>query len=92
MNLGAQRLCVWCGPFMIAVWAASFAFLSKMIPPPRPSNTPAQVVPRLSQHTTEIQIGLVISLFACALLVPFGAVIAAQRRSTAHPHTAQFGA
>jgi hypothetical protein len=80
MNLRAQRLCVWCGPFMIVVWATSFAFLSRMIPPPDPKHTPAQVVHLFSQHTTAIQIGLVISLFACALLVPYGAVIAAQMR------------
>jgi hypothetical protein len=80
MNLSAQRLCVSCGPFMIVLWAAPFAFLSRMIPPPDPRHTPAQVVHQFAQHTVDIRIGLVISLFACALLVPFGAVIAAQMR------------
>jgi hypothetical protein len=80
VNLGAQRLCAWCGPIMIVCWVAAFAVLSRMIPPPAPSWTAAHIVHRFEDHTTLIRIGLVISLFACALLVPFGAAIAAQMR------------
>lgn len=87
MNIGARRLCVWCGPFMIAVWATTFTFMARMIPPPDPQNSPAEVVARLQDHTTVIQIGLVISLFACALLVPYCAVIAAQMRRMEGSHS-----
>jgi hypothetical protein len=80
LNTGAQRLCVWCGPFMLVIWVASFVLLSKFIPPPSPEDTRAEVVARFSDHTDRIRLGLVISLFACALLVPFCAVIAAQMR------------
>lgn len=80
MNLTAQRLCVWCGPIMAIVWVTSFATLARLIPPPNPRDTPQEVVARFAHHTTEIRIGLIISLFACALLVPFGAAIAAQMR------------
>jgi hypothetical protein len=80
MNVKAQRLCVWCGPVMIVLWVVPFALLSRMVPPPDPRHTPAQVVHQFARHTTEIRIGLIISLFACALLVPYGAAIAAQMR------------
>lgn len=80
MNVAAQRLCVWCGPIMVAVWASSFAFLCHFIPPPDPAHTREQVVAQFSNHTNVIRLGLVISLFACSLLVPFCAVIAAQIR------------
>jgi hypothetical protein len=80
MNVTAQRLCVWCGPIMIAIWASAFIFLCRFIPPPNPANTREQVVAQFSQHTNLIRLGLVISVFACALLVPFCAVIAAQMR------------
>lgn len=80
MNLTAQRLCVWCGPVMVATWGLAFAFLSRFIPPPAPSYTPDQILAKFSDHTGLIRLGLVISLFACALLVPWNAVIAAQMR------------
>lgn len=80
MNVTAQRLCVWCGPFMIAVWASAFAFLCHFIPPPSPAKSRAALVAQFSDHTNLIRLGLVISLFSCALLVPFCAVIAAQMR------------
>jgi hypothetical protein len=80
MNITAQRLCVWCGPIMIAIWASAFIFLCRFIPPPNPANTAEQVVAQFSQHTNLIRLGLVISVFACALLVPFCAAIAAQMR------------
>ncbi|BBY80199.1 hypothetical protein H7I53_15630 [Mycolicibacterium pulveris] len=80
MNITAQRLCVWAGPLMIAVWALSFIFLCRFIPPPHPSNSRERTVELFSQHTGLIKLGLVISVFACALLVPFCAAIAAQMR------------
>jgi len=80
MNVTAQRLCVWCGPVMVATWVAAFVFLCRFIPPPAPSDTPDEIVARFSDNTNLIRLGLVVSLFACALLVPFCAAIAAQMR------------
>jgi hypothetical protein len=80
MNLTAQRICVWCGPIMVVIWGLSFWLLADMIPPPRPYATDAQTVAQFMHHTNQIRLGLVISLFACALLVPFCAVISAQMR------------
>lgn len=80
LNLTAQRICVWCGPVMVGVWGLSFAFLCRFIPPPAPSKTPEQLVAQFSEHTNLIRLGLVVSLFACALLVPFCAAISAQMR------------
>jgi hypothetical protein len=80
MNITAQRLCAWCGPIMIAIWASAFIFLCGFIPPPDPAKTRAELVAQFSHNTSLIRLGLVISVFACALLVPFCAVIAAQMR------------
>jgi hypothetical protein len=80
MNLTAQRLCVWCGPIMIATWASAFFFLCGFIPPPSPAKSRADLVAQFSENTGLIRLGLVISVFACSLLVPFSAVIAAQMR------------
>lgn len=80
MNLTAQRICVWCGPVMVGIWGLCFALLCRFMVPPAPTNSPEQLVRRFSEHTNLIRLGLVISLFACALLVPFCAVISAQMR------------
>src|SRR5918992_3527372 len=80
MNLNAQRLCVWCGPVMIVFWALSFWLLSDLIPPPDPEKSGEELIALISEDVVQFRIGLVISLFACALLVPFCAVIAAQMR------------
>ncbi len=80
MNITAQRLCVWCGPIMIGIWACAFIFLCRFIPPPNPANSREQTVELFSRNTELIRLGLVISVFACALLVPFCAAIAAQMR------------
>ena len=65
---------------MIAGWVVSFVLLARFIPPPSPGKSAAQVVAMFRAHTTAIRLGLVISMFACALLVPFSAVIQGQMR------------
>jgi hypothetical protein len=65
---------------MIFTWAAAFAFLCRFIPPPSPTKPGEQLVAQFSATTNLIRLGLVISVFMCALLVPFCAVIAAQMR------------
>jgi hypothetical protein len=65
---------------MVIGWVVSFVLLARFIPPPAPSKTATQVLETYRGHTTELRLGLVISMFACALLVPFCAVIQQQMR------------
>jgi hypothetical protein len=80
MNATVQRVLTWTGPVMLVLWVVSFIALAGFIPPPRPLNTPDQVVAMYRDHTTLIRLGLVITMFASALLVPFASVISAQMR------------
>ena len=79
-NRPLQMLCVWCGPAMVFGWIASFVLLAGFIPPPSPDLTPEQLVALYSGHTGVIRLGLMLTMFASALLVPFAAVISAQMR------------
>ncbi|GAA5166360.1 hypothetical protein GCM10023321_57430 [Pseudonocardia eucalypti] len=79
-NRRLQTLCVWCGPAMVFGWIASFALLAGFIPPPSPRLTPEDLVALYSEHTLAIRLGLMLTMFASALLVPFAAVISAQMR------------
>jgi hypothetical protein len=75
VNRTLQMVCVWSGPVMIVGWVASFILLAGFIPPPPPSNSPQQVVNMYQNNTGSIRLGLMMTLFASALLVPFAAVI-----------------
>lgn len=79
-NRNLQMLCVWAGPVMVFGWIASFVLLARFIPPPSPGRTPEQLVEMYSENTGSIRLGLMLTMFASALLVPFAAVISAQMR------------
>jgi hypothetical protein len=85
MDRTAQRVCIWSGPVMCVVWLAGF-LLAHYIPPPHPTDS-AQLIQRtFEDHTLRIRLGLLMTMFASALLVPFGAVISAQMRRIEGPH------
>lgn len=80
INKTLQTLCVWTGPAMIVGWVASFILLAGFIPPPPPSNSAQQVVDMFEHNTVLIRLGLMLTMFASALLVPFAAVISTQMK------------
>jgi hypothetical protein len=65
---------------MVIGWVASFVLLAGFIPPPAPSTAPTAVVKMFEQHTSLTRLGLVLTMFASALLVPFAAVISTQMK------------
>src|SRR5271170_135342 len=79
MNLTAQRVCVWAGPVMLVGWLAAFVFAG-FIPPPHPGASAAFIQHKFVVDTFRIRLGLIVTLFAVALLVPFSAAISAQMR------------
>ena len=85
-NRTAQRVCVWCGPVMLVVWVGSFVFLAHFIPPPHPSASAGVIQRMFEQHTLRLRLGLVLTMFGSALLVPFSAAISAQLRRIEGPN------
>lgn len=63
---------------MVILWLVTFVFLSRFIPVPAPSKNPQQVVEMLRDRTNLIRLGLAVTVFAVALLVPFAALISTQ--------------
>ncbi|MCU1652275.1 MAG: hypothetical protein QOC83_3872 [Pseudonocardiales bacterium] len=78
MNNRAQLLCAWCGPAMVAIWVVSFVFLAGFIPPPPPDAPAADTLAMFTEHGGLIRLGLVLTLFASALLVPWSAAVSMQ--------------
>ncbi len=86
-NRRLQMLCVWAGPVMVFGWIASFVVLARFIPPPSPGKSPEELVAMYSEHSGGIRLGLMLTMFASALLVPFAAVIWAQMKRIEGPRS-----
>jgi hypothetical protein len=80
MRARVQRALTWTGPVMFLLWVVSWILIARWIPPPSPGKSAEQVVEKYQDHTELIQLGMIITLFASALLVPFCGVIAAHMR------------
>lgn len=80
MRARVQRALTWTGPPMFLLWVISWVLIARWIPPPSPDRTAEQVADTFRDRTELIQIGMLITLFASALLIPFCGVIAAHMR------------
>src|SRR5690242_9576546 len=80
MEARVQRILIWMGPLMVLIWFATFIFVMGWFPPSNPSATAEQIKDLYADHTVAIKIGLVITMAASALLVPWAAAISGQLR------------
>jgi hypothetical protein len=63
---------------MVIVWFFAFLLLARFIPPSPPDAPPADTLAMYTERGGMIRLGLVLGLFASALLVPWSAAMAAQ--------------
>lgn len=85
MRAKVQKALAWTGPAMIVLWVGSFIVLARWIPPPSPRDPAGEVLSRFADHTFGIQLGMELTMYASALLIPFCAVIYAQMRRIEGP-------
>jgi hypothetical protein len=78
VNRNAQLACAWCGPALVIIWVGSFIALAGFIPPPAPLTSEEDILRLFTEHAVPIRLGLLMTMFASALLVPWSAVIAVQ--------------
>jgi hypothetical protein len=78
MEQKVQRVLIWSGPLMVAVWFFTFIFVMKFFPPSNPAATANEIVDLYARREIPIKIGLVITMAASALLVPWGVAISGQ--------------
>jgi hypothetical protein len=74
----AQLICVWCGPVMVVLLAVGLLVLTGFWPPPRPTDSAEQIRSLYVDDLTRIRIGLCMMMAGVALIIPWGAAIAAQ--------------
>lgn len=78
MEARVQRVLAWAGPAMVVLWIAAFVFIAGFFPPSDPSDTAAQTMRLYTEHSGAIKVGMVISMAASALLVPWAIAISGQ--------------
>lgn len=80
MNYKIQKLCAWSGVVAILLMAYGFAWLAGFIPPTPPSASAEQVAKYFVDHRDSIRIGMILSMVAAGLMMPFVVVISIQMR------------
>ena len=86
MNIRAQRLCVWSGVAFMALFFVGFGVVARFIPPPSPTLEPEAVATLYRDHADGIRLGMVLSLYALVLYVPWSAVISVQLKRIEGQH------
>jgi hypothetical protein len=88
MNTKILKLCGWSGIACIVLMAIGFAVIAGFIPPPAPSDSAEQTARLFIDNRNAIRIGMILSMAASALLMPFAVAITLQMRRIEGPHSA----
>jgi hypothetical protein len=88
MNARNQRLAVWCGPLFALLFFIGFGVIARFIPPPDPANSAGTVAAMYVHHANSIRLGMVVSMFALVLYVPWIAAISVQLKRIEGQHSA----
>jgi hypothetical protein len=78
MSERSQKVLVWWGVVMCAIYGLVLRFLLHMMPPPTAKWSAAQVAQFYSEHSSEIKIGATIASWTSAFFVPLAVVVAIQ--------------
>jgi hypothetical protein len=72
----AQRWCIWAGPAMLVLFALGFMVLAGYLPPPPPGLSSLELVHRLQSNLNAFRLGMLVTMFGFALMVPWAVGIA----------------
>jgi hypothetical protein len=78
-------LCIWSWPVCVVVFGFGFVVLAGFIPPPREFWSAQRIAEMYADNRTGIRAGIIVAMFASALLLPFYAVISAEIRKIEGP-------
>jgi hypothetical protein len=84
MSPKVQRICIWCGPPLMAAFFVGL-IAAHWFPPPSPGDSAEETARFYQQHTDGIRICALMSFLAGALLAPPVAVISSQIRRIEGP-------
>jgi hypothetical protein len=80
MSATAQRVCTLCGLGLVELFFVGFGAIAQFLVPQPPTDGATQFVLKFAEHRTRIRVGLLITMFGAALLVPWSAGLFVQLR------------
>jgi hypothetical protein len=78
MSVGSQKVILWWGIALAAIYGAALLFLLHMVPPPDATKSSQEVAQFYSEHHDSIRVGATIASWTSAFMVPLFAVIVIQ--------------
>lgn len=84
MSRPVKLACAYSGYAFVVLFLVGFVPIAGFVPPPRPTETAAQIAARFHSDHDAIQIGMALCVLASALLLPWGAAVAEQMRRIEH--------
>ena len=82
MNTKSQLVCLWTGPAMLLFFWLGFMYCAEYLPPPSAAQTPDELVAMIKANLGGFRLGMLITMFGFALMIPWGVAIAARLRPT----------
>lgn len=79
---GIQLALAWTGPALTVLAVLGMVVVSGFVPPQDPTDSAEEIADWYSENKTQIRVGMIISMTAFSLFVPFGIAIAMQTRRT----------
>jgi hypothetical protein len=70
--------CIWSWPVCLIGAGLAFAFGAGFIPPPSPAWSAPQLAAYFDTHRTGIRVGILVAMFATALMLPYLTVVSAE--------------
>ena len=80
MNPRLHMLCAWAGPAFVVTFCSGVWFIGMFVPPHDPLATAADIAAFYQRHPIRIMVGLLLTMFAATLWIPWAAALAAQMR------------
>jgi hypothetical protein len=88
MNTTVHKLCAYCGLAFLVLMGIGFAGLAHFVPLPSPHDSATEVAKMYRDRPTQIRFGLIISMAASALLMPFSVAMFRQMKRCEGPKPA----
>lgn len=86
-NRRIQLACVYACFVFVVLFLVGWVFLAGFVPPPSPTDSAQKIADQYRDNLTGIRVGMVISIFSAALLLPWGGAVCAQMRRVEGPRS-----
>lgn len=80
MNQTAHRICAWAGIGSMVLFGLGLWIVAGFVPPPSPKDDSQEIVQMFQDDTNRIRTGMIICIFAAALIGPWVASVGIQMR------------